>query len=182
MDSWVPVLGGVAVALAAGIVAYLNTLRINTRQARLARVNAQLEELYGPLLALAESTNSAWHTFRSRHRPDDVHFFTEDSPLTDEERRAWVAWMTTVFHPTNRRSYELIVTKTHLLEDGQMPPALLTFLAHVSGYDVVTEAWRADDFRELASIVNHPGEPYLAYLRSSFSTLKQRQQRLLGHR
>jgi hypothetical protein len=52
----------------------------------------------------------------------------------------WIAWMRTVFMPANRTIHELIVTKTHLLDDDEMPAVLLAFLAHVSGYEVTMSA------------------------------------------
>jgi hypothetical protein len=42
--------------------------------------------------------------------------------------------------PANRTIHELIVTKTHLLDDDEMPAVLLAFLAHVSGYEVTMSA------------------------------------------
>jgi hypothetical protein len=178
--AWVTALSGLVVAVLAASLAYWNAQRLSQRQARLDRVNRQLEELYGPILALSSASAISWSVFRTRYRPDDYYFFEPSVELTVEERDAWVAWMKTVFMPSNRSIYQLIVSKTHLLDGDDMPPPLLDFLAHVAGYEVVMDAWSRNDYSQLTSLTNHPGDAFNEYLRTSFSHLKRRQQDLLG--
>jgi hypothetical protein len=177
--AWVTAVGGISVALVAGLFAYFNSRRSSERQARLDRVNRQLEELYGPALAHAHASATAWLVFRSNYRPGG-YFFEPDAALSDEERNAWVAWMKFVFMPSNRAIYQLIISKTHLLDDDDMPPPLLAFLAHVAGYEVTLAAWAEGDYSQLTSLINHPGGSFQEYLANSFSKLKRRQQLLLG--
>src|SRR5262245_24154508 len=101
MDAWLPVVGAVVVALLGGVIAYVSNRRLSQRQARLARVDSQLEELYGPMLALTEASDIAWTTFRSVYAPDRQSFFTPGVPVSRDERDAWIAWMRTVFMPAN---------------------------------------------------------------------------------
>ena len=82
--------------------------------------------------------------------------------------------------PSNRAIYELIVAKTHLLDDDDMPAPLLAFLAHVAGYEVTMAAWSEGDHSQLTSLIDHPGDAFVDYLSRSFSELKRRQQLLLG--
>ena len=180
MDAWVGVFGGVLVAVVGALLAYFNTQRTNRRHARLDRVNRQLEELYGPMLAQAEASARGFTTFRARLRDGKPYMFTEQDPLTVRERDIWEVWMRQVFMPANRTVYDLIVTKTHLIDDDVMPEPLIHFLAHVKGYEVTMAAWDIGDYTHLTSTVDHPGREYDEYLRESFARLKKRQQKLLG--
>lgn len=49
----------------------LNGLRLSQRQERLARLNRQLSDFYGPLFALTEANSRSFHAFKERNaRPD----------------------------------------------------------------------------------------------------------------
>ncbi|HEU5471806.1 MAG TPA: hypothetical protein VFV67_14240 [Actinophytocola sp.] len=177
MTAVIAAVSSVLVAVLAGLFAYLNSRAASVRQDRLARVNAQLEELYGPLFALSQASNAVWRTFRERHRFGMV--FVPAAELTEEQRQVWVRWIRDVFLPMNRRAYEVIVTKAHLLEGEEMPRCLLDFCAHVAGYEPVVRGWEDGDIAEIGSIVDHPGSTYLDYVRETFATLKKRQLELL---
>jgi hypothetical protein len=88
----------------------------------------------------------------------------------------------TVLQPGNKRTYDLIVSKAHLLLDDGMPPCLLTFCAHVAGFDVIIERWKSGDYSEHLSVVSHPGSELNDYVRAAFRSLKQTQSRLLERR
>ncbi|MER6468031.1 hypothetical protein [Streptomyces collinus] len=47
----------IGLAFVGYVVTYLNGLRLTQRQERLARVNRQLSDLYGPLFALTEANS-----------------------------------------------------------------------------------------------------------------------------
>jgi hypothetical protein len=179
MAAWLTAVSGLLVAALGATLAYVNAQRLAQRQARLERVNRQLEELYGPMLALSEASSSSWKVFRAHYRPGGS-FFDDGPPPTSEEKGAWIMWMNTVFMPANRAVYQLIVTKTQLLDDDDMPPELLAFLAHVSGYEATMAAWKDGDHSRLTSLIDHPGEAFTEYAQTTFSTLKHRQQALLG--
>jgi hypothetical protein len=180
MAGWLTAGSGLAVAAVGATLAYFNSQRLGQRQARLDRVNKQLEELYGPMLSLSEGSSASWAIFRDRYRPGRPFIGGDGPPPTSEEVSEWIAWMRTVFMPANRTIHQLIVTKTHLLDDDEMPAVLLVFLAHVSGYEVTMSAWDGGDFSRLNSLIDHPGDAFTAYTRTAFSTLKHRQQELLG--
>jgi hypothetical protein len=176
VTAWITAAASVLVALLAGLLTYRNNQRLGLRQDQLARVNAQLEEFYGPLLALSQASNRAWLAFRRRYRPGGPYF---DGTETEADRNNWVHWMREVFIPTNRRIYEIIVTKAHLLDDDEMPPCLLDLCAHVAGYEAMVKRWDKGDTTELTSLLNHPSEPFLQYVSESFARLKHLQQELL---
>lgn len=178
MAALITAVASVLVALVAGLLTYRNSRKLNLRQDQLARLNAQLGELYGPLFALSQASNAVFTAFRSRHRHGAA--YTPDADLTVEQREVWAQWMTAVFMPMNKRGYEIIVSKAHLLEGDTMPQCLLDFCAHVAGYDAVLQRWEAGDYSTVGSLLDHPGDAYLTYVRESFATLKKRQQALLA--
>jgi hypothetical protein len=180
MAVWIPAVTAIIIAVLGAIFGYVNSQRLNDRKARLDRVNAQLEALYGPMLAYSSANQAAWTTFRKFYRPQEVYFFAPGAKLSEADLAAWIVWMEHVFMPANRAMYNLIVGKTHLLDDDDMPPTLLEFLAHVAGYEVVLRDWAKGDYSKLTSLINHPGSEFDSYLRESFKRLKNRQQDLLG--
>ena len=66
------------------IGAYLADRYKAARAARLARIDRQLAEYYGPLLALASASNRTWKEFRRKYRPDGQFWSGSDQrrPLT----------------------------------------------------------------------------------------------------
>jgi hypothetical protein len=168
------------VGVLGALLSYVNARRLSRTEAQLARVNAQLSELYGPMHATLEATRIAYEKFvrSSRNSPN---FFNPKLPKpTDEELELWRAWVTTVLQPGNRRTYELIVNKAHLLIDDEMPECLLTFCAHVAGFDVTIRRWEAGDYSRHLSVVSHPRDALNSYARDSFRQLKLTQAQLLA--
>jgi hypothetical protein len=59
----------VVVAIIGYFVTYRTNLSLAQRNDRLERINRQLSEFYGPLLALTRSSDQSWQAFRKRYRP-----------------------------------------------------------------------------------------------------------------
>lgn len=178
MAAWIAASASVLVAVLAGLFTYRNNRSLKVREDRLARVNEQLEHLYGPLYALSQASSTVFATFQARHPHGWV--FGSEPELTTEQRELWVQWMRTVFMPINRRSYELIVSKAHLLDGDTMPRCMLDLCAHVAGYEAVMDRWAQGDTSTIGSLVDHPGAPYVDHIEQAFAELKQRQQKLLS--
>lgn len=178
--------GAVTVALAfAGFAAtYLNSLRLAQRQERLARVNRQLSDSYGPLFAPTEANARTFAAFTERHaRPGSVSPFSDGAaPPTDEELADWRLWVTTVFLPVLREMRELVVGRADLLGEPEMPSLLLELCAHTAGYEITVERWARGDFSEHLSLVWFPGPELAAYARQGFGELKREQAQLPGDR
>ena len=176
---------GVVVAAVGYFVKYRIDLRLAQRNDRLERINRQLSEFYGPLLALTRASGQSWHAFRERYRPPGSEsFWKGDPPPTREETIAWRLWMTTVFMPVHQRMMDLVLSRADLIEEPDMPPCLMALCAHVAGYQAVLKEWergeisvaRADNI----SVVNFPGQELADYAAAAFSRLKAEQADLLG--
>jgi hypothetical protein len=169
----------VSLAFIGYFVTYVNNIRLSQRKERLERVNRQLGELYGPLFALTQASDRAWRAFRNKYRPSGA-FFNEVSPPTDEELKIWRLWMSTVFMPNNLQMYQLILSKSDLLIEPEMPDCLLDLCAHVTAYQTVLEKWKNNDFSEHISLIGYPYPDLNQYARKSFEILNLEQAKLIG--
>lgn len=177
-------LAGVVGAVVGYFFTYVTNLRLAQRNDRLARINSQLSEFYGPLLALTRSSDQSWQAFRKRYRPGEGSFWKNDPPPTVEDAAAWRLWMTTVFVPVHQQMMELVLNRAHLIEEPEMPLCLLTLCAHVNGYQAILKEWEAGEIsierEDNISIVNFPGQELAGYASAAFSRLKAEQAELLG--
>jgi hypothetical protein len=175
---------GVCAAVIGYFVKYWTDLKIEQRNDRLERINRQLSEFYGPLLALTRSSGESWQAFRKRYRSGGGSFWKSDPPPTREDAVAWRLWMTTVFMPLHQRMVELVLENAALIEEPEMPSCLLTMCAHVAGYQAVLKEWETGEIsvarEDNISIVNFPGEELADYAAAAFSRLKAEQASLLG--
>lgn len=165
----------ISAALVAGGLSYLQAQRLERRKARLARLNAQLEELYGPIYATLEASRIAYRRLLDKICPGRDSLFDGPQPPNEEQLRIFRLWVETVSHPRATEAYKRIINKGHLLIEDEMPECLLNFCAHKAGYDVLIKRWHNQDFTEHLSVVRHPGEELYKYLRESFTRLKREQ-------
>ncbi|WP_328538946.1 hypothetical protein [Streptomyces sp. NBC_00344] len=171
----------VGLAFIGYLVTYLNGLRLTQRQARLARVNRQLSDFYGPLFALMEANSRVYDAFSETYaRPDGRDPFDHDIPPTEEELAQWRTWATTVFIPNIQAMRDVVVTKADLLIEEEVPPALLQLCAHVSGYEITAARWAQGNYEEHLSLMPFPGRELREYTRDRFARLKGEQANLLG--
>ncbi|MFD3647618.1 hypothetical protein ACFWUT_05245 [Streptomyces cyaneofuscatus] len=171
-----------ALALVGYLATYLNGVRLAQRQARLARVNLQLSDFYGPLFALMEANSRTYDTFSARHaRPDGRDPFDHGIPPTEQELAEWRTWAGTVFIPNIQAMRDVVVTKADLLIEQEMPPALLQLCAHVSGYEITVARWAQGRYEEHLSVLPFPAGELMEYTRDRFTRLKREQAVLLGH-
>jgi hypothetical protein len=161
------------------LATYLNSVRLAQRNQRLERIHKQLGEFYGPMYGLIGAESAVFGIFRSIYRTDK-HFFSEHDPPTKEDLEAWRLWMTTVFAPINNRMYELVLSKSDLLIETEMPPCLQELCAHVVGYQMVMKKWEQGDYSEHMSLLPFPQEKLEKYVEDSYNALKSEQATLLG--
>jgi hypothetical protein len=168
----------ILLALIGYLATYFNNLRIAERKDRLDRINRQLSELYGPLLALVYSSESSWKVFRSRCRPG-MSFFGGEPPPSEAELAAWRLWMTEVFMPLNLQMEKVVTEHADLLDEVEMPQSFLDLCAHISSYKAVLKKWEMGDFSEHKAVIKFPKE-ILEYTTETYQQLKFEQTKLLG--
>ncbi|GAA5096906.1 hypothetical protein [Nocardia iowensis] len=177
----VAVITTVSLAFVGYLATYFNGLRLAQRQARLARINLQLSDFYGPLFALIEANSRVYDTFSARFaRPDGRDPFRHDVPPTEDELAEWRTWALAVFIPNIQAMRDVVVTKADLLIEQEMPQVLLDLCAHVSGYEITAAGWAQGKYEEHLSLIPFPGGLLREYTRERFMSLKGEQVRLLG--
>jgi hypothetical protein len=176
---------GVGAALIGYFVKYATDIRLAQRNDRLERINRQLSEFYGPLLALTRASDESWRAFRKRYRPPgNASFWKPDPPPTTEDAAIWRLWMTTVFVPVHQQMMELVLDHADLIEEPEMPDCLLTLCAHIAGYQAILKKWEGGEIsvarEDNLSVVNFPGDELATYAAAAFGRLKAQQAELLG--
>jgi hypothetical protein len=170
----------ICVAVLGALLSFIYSRRLQRRQARLERLNAQLRDFYGPLYAIFQANRIAHLRFVDTLRPGSPTLFAPDvAPLNDEELGLWRQWAESAHRHRSTPAYEVIISKAHLLIEDEMPECLLAYCAHKAGYDVLIERWKQGDYREHLSVVRHPGDELHDYLQQSFTRLKREQAREL---
>lgn len=170
---------GVTVGLAfiGYLVTYINSLSMARRKEKLERVNRQLSELYGPMFGITHASETAWKEFKKRYRFGAL--FEGKPRAKSKEFAAFRLWMTTIFMPMNKHLFDLILAKSDLLLESEMPECMLQYCAHIAAYEAVLERWKQKDFTEIQSVIHYPAA-INDYARKSFSDLKAQQDKLIG--
>lgn len=161
------------------VVTYANNLRLEQQKAQLIRVNQQLRDLYGPLLALVSSSGAAWKGFRSIYRPG-IRFFSGHPAPTQEDLDAWCLWIEVVFMPHTEQMAKLVTDHSDLLEENEIPQCLLDLCSHVAAYKAVLKAWDNGDYSRYISVIEFPADALLSYATERFNNLKFKQAKLIG--
>ena len=178
----ITVLVGIFLALAGYLATYVSNRLLAQRQARLERINSQLNSLYGPLLADQALSKAAWKAYEEM---TEGKWWDEGRPPDDEQSAQWQALMTKVFQPANRRMVECVKANAALLLEDHMPPCLIQLAAHSAAYDILTVRWARPQFvatrgEDLVARRKFPGDELEQYVRASFAELKKDQLELLG--
>jgi hypothetical protein len=161
------------------LATYLNSLRLAQRKERLDRIDRQLKELYGPILALVSASRAAYEGFRSICRPG-VRFFADSPGPTDQELAYWRLWMKEVFMPYFEVMAKLITDHADLLDEDEIPDCFLELCAHVAANKAVIKAWDAGDFSRHTAVNYFPEKSLDPYVRTRFTELKKAQAALHG--
>ncbi|MFE6500885.1 hypothetical protein [Kitasatospora sp. NPDC057738] len=151
--------------------------RRSLRKAQIDRVSSQLKDLYGPLLILAETNEKAWSEYRRRYILP-VGSGLDEIPLPELEEKRWHTWVESVFAPTAQRMREIVTTRGDLIIGGEMPPVVLEFCAHAATYNALLANWEAASPSK-STLIRHPGNGFLSYIRESYGSLKAEQALLL---
>jgi len=166
--------GAILLAIFVAVIKYVADRWAGRRHARLKRLNAQLELLYGPMLALSHANDEAWKGFRAIHRPTKASYWDPADAPSAKEAEAWRMWIQTVFMPINERLEKLVITQSHLLISDDIPRCLLELCSHVEAYRGVIAEWRAGDTSHPTAPVEYPND-ILPSARVWYSQLKAQQ-------
>ncbi|SEF02816.1 hypothetical protein SAMN05428954_5376 [Streptomyces sp. 2112.3] len=151
--------------------------RRSLRKAQIDRVSSQLKDLYGPLLVLTETNEKAWREYCRRYiLPIGVG--PAEIPLPELEEARWRMWVEAVFAPTAQKMRDIITARGDLIIGGEMPPVVLEFCAHAATYDALLTNWDGVGPSK-STLIRHPGNRFLSYVRESYGLLKAEQALLL---
>ncbi|MGC9157919.1 MAG: hypothetical protein ACP5FH_02920 [Terracidiphilus sp.] len=157
-------------------IGYLATFFIarmlERRKDKLEMVNRRLNEFYGPLYVALRAGNIAYRSLLEKLGKTQCH------PITDNEMKEWMLWVTTIFMPLNDIREKIIIEKAYLIIEERMPQCLLDFVTHVVGYKAVLAKWENGDTSERRSTIGWPPE-FDIYVERSYAALKAEQTRLL---
>ncbi|MGC4859774.1 hypothetical protein [Micromonospora sp. DT41] len=162
----------IVVAVLAFVLNQYGQARQERRQVRLARINSQLRDLYGPLNAMVDANERTWEALRKVHLPEAA------ARNPDGGTASWRRWRDEVLQPANRRMRDLIFAHADLVVEVEVPDPLYDFCAHVAAQEVVRAAEVDEGIREPV-LINHPGDAYVFYVRRTFAALKSEQAQLL---
>lgn len=167
-------------AAASGFLAsYFNSKLIEERKARIERVNEQLREFVGPLLATVATSHSAWAAMIAQTGMSARAF--QEAVAADpkgSEGAAYRAWMTSVLQPLNEKAAALVFERIDLLDDVAAVPELMQLVAHTCTTRVVLQRWKEGDL-SARSRVSYP-DTLLAWSQRTFLKAKKQQASLLG--
>ena len=159
-------------------LSYIYRLKLERRKNRLKRIDRQLSEFYGPLLATVQANQKAWDSLVEKNDGKEGFYKTKNNP-TPEQSEEFINWMNLVFMPNNEKLYEIIVEKTSLLVDDQLPNPLLELMAHILEYRIELKQVEETGKKAMEMKRKYPAEELLAYCKSNFERLKTKQSKLL---
>ena len=160
-------------------IAYFNSMRLERRKNRLERINKQLNDFYGPLLATVKANNYAWKNFKKKYLEgqDEKRGFVAKYNPNENETREYYNWMKNVFMPNNELLYRIVVKKTSLLEDNDIPLPLLKLAIHI--LEARAEFNKSTPNQPININYEYPSKGLIAYCEKEFRKLKEQQSKLM---
>lgn len=146
--------------------------------ARLAHIQKQLEELYGPLVFLVYEGRATFADLWTKLGPNSI--FADGRQLSDAELKTWLFWVDHEFMPRNGAIQQLLATKTHLIEGDGLPASHVRFLDHYNNWKMDHLRWKEEDMPySWHSKVDWPAE-FESEIIATFERLKKSHAMLLG--
>ncbi|MFJ1880827.1 MULTISPECIES: hypothetical protein [unclassified Streptomyces] len=168
---------GIVIAVMAYWLNHRGEVHRSLRKERINWVSSQLRDLYGPLLVMAETNERAWREYRRAYFPPDPGESPEGS-LTQSVSMRWHVWVETVFAPRAQQIREIVTARGDLIIEREMPAVVLDFCAHAATYDALLADWETAAVND-STLIRHPGNGFLSYVRESYIALKAEQEELL---
>jgi hypothetical protein len=161
------------------IVTYLNNLSMTRRAERLHLITTQINEFYGPLYVITQTSARLLKALKEKARSEGRTFVDDDAPKSVDDVSDWRVWLETVFIPMNERLEDIIIQKSHLIREQEMPSCLQNFVAHNAGYKALVMKWKLGDFSEAISLIPYPNE-ISEYAKNAYQELKQEQLKIIA--
>ena len=160
-----------------GVIGYfIKSLAEKNERRRLETLdllNKRIEEFYGPLYFRLEEGRRSYETLLEKLGKE---FVQKDA--TEQDLLEWRDWYRNVFHPSNLQIEKIIIEKSYLTTEDEIPKCLIDFVIHFSGYKVLIVRWNNGDFSENFSTHDFPSTMKL-YLHESYNKLKKQQIELI---
>src|SRR5580692_2721979 len=99
----------VVVAFIGYALTFVSAHMLARRRDKLELVNKRLNEFYGPLYVASQAGNIAYRSLLTKQGK------TQSEPITDDQMKEWMLWMTTIFMPLNDVREKVIIEKAHLI-------------------------------------------------------------------
>jgi hypothetical protein len=138
----------------------------------------QLNQFYGPMLAIVQSSQQAWENFIAKYDNNPDFYKMKHNP-TPEKIAEFHNWMSTVFLHNNEQLHNIIVNNTSLLIEDEIPPVLLNLMSHIMEFKINFEARPTEHAEVVESRSKYPGQPLLKYCETSFKKLKTEQLKII---
>lgn len=161
-------------------VTHLNNVSLNQSKNKLEYINKQLNELYGPLLVITESTEIAFNHFLSKMRNKGFPTIDEFAPNEGDHFSEWRIWVENVLMHLNMRLETIIIEKSYLISEHDIPLCFKNFIAHNSDYKIIIEKWKNNIFDEYKATLEFPKEIKL-YAKTNYDKLKRKQLQLMKY-
>jgi hypothetical protein len=180
-DATGPIILTIALAFFGYLVTYYYNLKLIQKQEQLARINKQISDFYGPMLAILKAGDKNWDYLSKTFHNSKIKGPALQIPggaIIDVE--IWKHWMREVFMPSNLKIENIIINHSDLLDDKEFPDELLSVVAHINAYKVILKKWENDDYSELFTQIVFPREELHRYVNKNYNRLKSIQLDLLG--
>ena len=164
----------VILAVAGYLYKYIDGKKTRKRQSKLLLINKRLEEFYGPLYFQSDSGEKSYQELLEKSGKQRVSI----NP-TDEDLKEWRVWYKNVFHPYNLGMEKIILEKSYLILEEEIPQTLLDFISHISPYKAIVAKWDNKDYSEHFSRIPFPKD-FKSYIHRSYKTLKKEQLKLIN--
>ncbi|WIA09377.1 hypothetical protein OEZ85_008783 [Tetradesmus obliquus] len=174
---------GWMIAAAGWAFAFFNAKTQEERKARIERVNQQLRDFYGPLLACVTATKSAYDAMVRQHSPDGTLQRFQELCMAEPsgpQAAAYKIWMEKVLQPLNEKAASIIAEHIDLLDAQHVVPELLQLVAHVSAMRVILARWQDGEPGPFyGSMISYP-DKLREFVITEFARIKAKQAGLLG--
>ena len=157
----------VLVALLGQVIGGIRSRARRRHETKLAFVEAQLRDLYGPLHALAQANQHTYEAFKAVNH-QTVEALASGETLKGDSAKTWKLWTDNVFQPSNRKMRDVILRGAHLFTSAEIPEIVLQFIAHVESYEALISTFEETGLSISEQIISFP-EGFAEFISQDYS-------------